>query len=90
MAERKNRVNSKEILRDIMNNSHVTYEVLKNKLGYRNTSGVSERVRADDIKLSTMVQFLSTMNYRVVIEPDSGRPPRDGCYIVREVKDETE
>lgn len=87
MAATNNKVNSSEILRDIMNNQHRTYEFLREKLDYKTVSGASSRVLADDIKLSTMVQILEALGYRLVVEPDNKALNRIGCYQIKECKD---
>ena len=61
-------------------------DVLK-KLDYKKISSVSSRVLADDMKLSTMVQILEVLGYRLVVEPDNGELTRTGAYQIREVKD---
>ena len=61
-------------------------DVLK-KLDYKKISSVSSRVLADDMKLSTMVQILEVLGYRLVVEPDNGELTRAGAYQIREVKD---
>ena len=72
MAATNNKVNSSEILRGIIKEQHRTYE---------------SRVLADDMKLSTMVQILEVLGYRLVVEPDNGELTRTGAYQIREVKD---
>ena len=44
MAATNNKVNSSEILRDIMKNQHKTYEYLREKLDYKTISSASSRV----------------------------------------------
>jgi hypothetical protein len=84
MAATNNKVNSSEILRSIMKDQHRTYEYLREKLDYKTVSGISSRVLGDDMKLSTMVQILETLGYRLVVEPANGKLSRAGCYEVEE------
>ena len=58
MAATNNKVNSSEILRDIMKNQHKTYEYLREKLDYKTISSASSRVLADDMKLLQWFKFL--------------------------------
>lgn len=87
MAATNNKVNSSEILRGIIKEQHRTYEYLRKKLDYKKISSVSSRVLADDMKLSTMVQILEVLGYRLVVEPDNGELTRTGAYQIRKVKD---
>lgn len=87
MAATNNKVNSSEILRNIMSNQHRTYEFLRKKLDYKTVSSASSRVLADDMKLSTMVQILEVLGYRLVVEPDNSELNRIGCYQIKESKD---
>ena len=58
MAATNNKVNSSEILRDIMKNQHKTYEYLREKLDYKTISSASSRVLADDINYLQWFKFL--------------------------------
>ena len=77
-------MNEIKIIQDIMENStpKVTLDVLRDKLGYKTVSGVSERLRGKSMKVDTFVNFLDALGYEVIIQPKTTRDPRDGCYKV--------
>lgn len=77
-------MNEIDIIRDIMANStpKVTLDVLRDRLGYKAVSGVSERLRGKSIKVDTYVAFLDALGYEVVVQPKTARDPREGCYKV--------
>lgn len=78
-------MNEIQIVRDIMENStpKVTLDVLRDRLGYKSISGVSDRLaRGKSIKVDTYVKFLDALGYEVVIQPKTARDPREGCYKV--------
>ena len=72
-----------EIIKDIMKQStpRVTLDVLRDRLGYKTVSGVSDRLsRGDTMTLKNYVRFLDALGYEVVIQPKTARDPREGCY----------
>jgi len=77
-------MNELEIIQDIMENStpKVTLDVLRDKMGYKTVSGVSERLRGKSMKVDTYAKFLDALGYEVVIQPKTAREPREGCYKV--------
>ena len=77
-------MNEIEIIQDIMNNStpKVTMDVLRDRLGYKTVSGVSERLRGKSIKVDTYVKFLDALGYEVIVRPKTARDAREGCYKV--------
>ena len=77
-------MNEIRIIQDIMENStpKVTLDVLRDRLGYKSISGVSERLRGKSIKVDTYVKFLDALGYEVVIQPKTAREAREGCYKV--------
>lgn len=77
-------MNEIEIIQDIMENStpKVTLDVLRDKMGYKTVSGVSERLRGKSMKVDTYAKFLDALGYEVVIQPKTAREPREGCYKV--------
>ena len=79
-----------EIIKDIMKQStpRITLDVLRDRLGYKTVSGVSDRLsRGDTMTLKNYVRFLDALGYEVVIQPKTARDPREGCYKL-EVSDE--
>ncbi len=79
-----------EIIKDIMKQSSpkVTLDVLRDRLGYKTVSGVSDRLsRGDSMSLKNYVRFLDALGYEIVIQPQTAREPREGCYKL-EVSDE--
>lgn len=79
-------MNEIEIIKDIMANStpKVTLDVLRDRLGYKAISGVSERLRGKSIKVDTYVKFLDALGYEVIVQPKTARDAREGCYKVGE------
>lgn len=77
-------MNEIKIIRDIMENGSpkVTLDVLRDKLGYKTISAVSERLRGKSLKVDTYVKFLDALGYEVVVQPKTARDPREGCYKV--------
>ena len=77
-------MNEIAIIKDIMENStpKVTLDVLRDRLGYKTVSGVSERLRGKSIKVDTYVQFLDALGYEVIVQPKTARDPKDGSYKV--------
>lgn len=77
-------MNEVKIIQDIMENStpKVTMDVLRDKLGYKTVSGVSERLRGKSIKVDTYARFLDALGYEIVIQPKTARDAREGCYKV--------
>ena len=77
-------MNEIKIIQDIMENStpKVTLDVLRDRLGYKTISGVSERLRGKSIKVDTYVAFLDALGYELVVQPKTARDAREGCYKV--------
>ena len=77
-------MNEIKIIQDIMENSNpkVTMDVLRDRLGYRSASGVSERLRGKSIKVDTYVKFLDALGYEIVVQPKTTRDAKEGCYKV--------
>ena len=77
-------MNEIEIIRDIMNNSNpkVTLDVLRDRLGYKAVSGVSERLRGKSMKVDTYVNFLDALGYELIVQPKTARDPKEGSYKV--------
>lgn len=72
------------IIKHIMENStpKITLDVLRDRLGYKTVSGVSERLRGKSMKVDTYVNFLDALGYEVIIQPKTAREAREGCYKV--------
>lgn len=77
-------MNEIKIIQDIMENStpKVTLDVLRDKLGYKTVSGVSERLRGKSIKVETYIKFLDALGYELVVQPKTTRDAREGSYKV--------
>lgn len=73
-----------DIIRDIMENSNpkVTFDVLRDRMGYKTISSVSERLRGKSIKVDTFVKFLDALGYEVIVQPKTARDAREGSYKV--------
>lgn len=65
----KNKVNSGDILRSVMKIRGYTSASLARQMKYEVSSYVTNRVNADDLKLSTMAMLLEEMKYQIVIQP---------------------
>lgn len=61
-------MNGKKTVVEIMKTRGFTYELLAKKLGYKTTSGVSERLRgAQDMRVDTLIKFLEQMDCELII-----------------------
>lgn len=81
-------MNEIEIIKDIMKQStpKVTLDVLRDRMGYKTVSGISERLRGKSIKVDTYIQFLDALGYEVIVQPKTARDAREGCYKVGEIE----
>ena len=82
-------MNEIEVIKDIMRQStpKVTLDVLRDRLGYKTVSGVSDRLsRGKSMKVDTYIQFLDALGYELVVQPKTAREARDGSYKVGEEK----
>ena len=78
-------MNAIEIIKDIMKQStpRITLDVLRDRLGYKTISGVSDRLsRGKSMKVDNYVQFLDALGYEIIVQPKTAREPREGCYKV--------
>lgn len=78
-------MNAIEIIKDIMKQStpRITLDVLRDRLGYKTVSGVSDRLtRCDAMNLKNFIRFLDALGYEVVVQPKTAREAREGCYKV--------
>ena len=79
------KMNEIDIIKEIMRQStpKITLDVLRERLGYKTVSGVSDRLsRGKSMKVDTYVQFLDALGYEVIIQPKTAREPREGSYKV--------
>lgn len=60
----------------------VTLDVLRDRMGYKSISGVSERLRGKSMKVDTFVKFMDALGYEVVVQPKTAREAREGSYKV--------
>lgn len=60
---------SKQIVHDIMKQRGFTLERLANKLGYKTTSGVSERLRTGkrDMQIDVFLKMLEAMDCELIV-----------------------
>lgn len=84
-------MNEIEVINEIRENSSpkVTLDVLKDKLGYKTISGVSDRLttkRGKSMKVDTFVRFLDALGYELIVQPKTARPAKEGSYKVGEDK----
>ena len=80
-------MNEIEIIQEIRENTSpkVTLDVLKDRLGYKTVSGVSDRLttkRGKSMKVDTFVKFLDALGYELIVQPKTGRPAKNGSYKV--------
>ena len=61
-------MNSKKIVREVMTMRGHTYESLAKKLGFKNPSSVSERLRGTtEMRVDTLIKLLASMDCEVVV-----------------------
>lgn len=79
-------MNEIKIIREIMEKSNpkVTLDVLRDKMGYKTVSGVSERLKGQSIKVDTYIKFLDALGYELVVQPKTAREAKEGSYKVGE------
>ena len=77
-----------EVIRDIMKKStpKVTLDVLRDRMGYKTISGVSERLKGQSMKVDNFVKFLDALGYELIVQPKTVRPAAEGSYKVGEDK----
>ncbi len=77
-------MNEIKIIETIRENStpKVTLDVLRDRMGYKSISGVSERLKGKSIKVDTFVKFLDALGYELVVQPKTAREAKEGCYKV--------
>ena len=77
-----------DIVKDIMEKSvpKKTYDVLREAMGYKTISGVSERLKGKSMKVDTFVSFLEALGYELVVQPKTTADAKNGCYKVGEGK----
>ena len=64
-------MNEKEIIYAAMKSLNWTQTTLAKQCGYKNQSGVSERLSGKSMRVDTFVKFLSAMGYEVVVKSTS-------------------
>jgi hypothetical protein len=81
-------LNEIDVIKHIMTNStpKVTLDVLRDRLGYKTISGVSERLKGKSIKVDTFVNFLDALGYEVIVQPKTAREAKEGSYKVGEAE----
>lgn len=81
-------MNEIDVIKHIMTNStpKVTLDVLRDRLGYKTISGVSERLKGKSIKVDTFVNFLDALGYEVIVQPKTAREAKEGSYKVGEAE----
>ena len=77
-------MNEIDVIKDIMASStpKVTLDVLRDRLGYKTISGVSERLKGKSIKVDTFVNFLDALGYELIVQPKTAREAKEGSYKV--------
>jgi hypothetical protein len=81
-------MNEIDIIRELMDKStpKVTFDVLRDRMGYKTISSVSERLRGKSMKVDTFVKFMDALGYEVVVQPKTAREAREGCYKVGDIE----
>ena len=78
-------MNEIDIIKEIMKQStpKITLDVLRDRLGYKTISGVSDRLsRGKSMKVDTYIQFLDALGYELIVQPKTARDAREGSYKV--------
>lgn len=78
-------MNEIDIIKDIMANStpKITLDVLRDRLGYKSISGVSDRLaRGKSLKVDTYIKFLDALGYELIVQPKTAREAKEGSYKV--------
>lgn len=77
-------MNEREIIREAMKTVHWSQEELAKQSGYGNQSSVSSLLNRSSMKVDTLVKFLSTMGYRLVVESTSPNTNKNRWEITRD------
>ena len=77
-----------EVINKIMETSvpKVTLEVLRERLGYKTVSGVSERLRGASMRVDSFAKFLDALGYEIIVQPKTTKDAKEGCYKVGDLK----
>ena len=75
-----------DIIRDVMGKStpKVTMDVLRERMGYKTISAISERLNGKSMRVDTFIKFLDALGYEVIVQPKTAREAKDGSYKVGE------
>lgn len=77
-----------EIVRKVMKDEGMTYEMMKDVLNYKTVSGVSERLRGN-MTIDTLLKMLGALGYDVVIRRRKAIIKEDGGRDVAEIPEYT-
>lgn len=78
-------------IKDIMKKRGVTQNELKEKLGYRTQSAISERLKQKSIGVDKAFEMLDAMGYEIIIQPKSTRGKRAmGSYVITKEDEQEE
>lgn len=77
-------MNEITIIQEIMKTStpKVTLDVLRDRLGYKTVSGVSNRLSGKSMKVDNYIKFLDALGYELIVQPKTARDAREGSYKV--------
>ena len=77
-------MNEITIIQEIMKTStpRVTLDVLRDRLGYKTVSGVSNRLSGKSMKVDNYIKFLDALGYELIVQPKTARDAREGSYKV--------
>ncbi len=69
-------------LREEIVKPDVTLDQLRDRMGYKSISGVSERLRGKSMKVDTFVKFMDALGYEVIVQPKTSSEASKGCFKV--------
>lgn len=73
-----------EIIKVIMANSHPhkTMDVLADKMGYKSSSGVAERLKGDNMTVKKLYEFAEALDYEIILRPKTTKDMEPDCYKI--------
>ena len=63
---------TKQAIKKILKQEHMTQKVLSEKMGYARPSNLNTVLRANNPKIETLVNIMDALGYEVVLRPKNG------------------
>lgn len=63
---------TKQAIKKILKQEHMTQKVLSEKMGYARPSSLNTVLRANNPKIETLVNIMDALGYEVVLRPKNG------------------